>query len=43
LGSQSTAREACISAGVPSAELPSYRTALAALAASNTICERGSS
>jgi putative mycofactocin binding protein MftB len=42
LDSQPTAREACLSAGVPSAELPSYRTALAALAASNTICERGS-
>lgn len=41
LDSQPTARAACLSAGVTSAELPSYRSALAALAASDTICERG--
>ena len=41
LDSQPTARDACLCAGVPSAELPSYCAALAALAASNTIRERG--
>src|SRR5664279_1171173 len=42
LDSQPTARAACQCAGVTIAELPSYRSALAALAASDTICERGS-
>lgn len=36
----STAREACTRAGVPAAELHTYRAALAALAASDMICER---
>ena len=35
-----TARDACARAGVPAAELPTYRTALASLAASDMIRER---
>ena len=35
-----TAREACARAGVPDADLPAYRTALTALAASDMIRER---
>jgi putative mycofactocin binding protein MftB len=35
-----TAREACVHAGVPDAELPTYRKALATLAASDMIRER---
>lgn len=35
-----TARTACTDAGVPAAELPAYRTALATLAASEMIRER---
>jgi len=35
-----TAREACVHAGVADADLPSYRTALATLAASDMIRER---
>lgn len=34
-----TAREACVHAGVAEADLPSYRTALATLAASDMIRE----
>ncbi|HZD00309.1 MAG TPA: mycofactocin biosynthesis chaperone MftB [Actinomycetes bacterium] len=37
---QPTAREACAHAGVPEAELPRYRAALAALAASRMIRQR---
>jgi len=36
-----SARDACVSAGVPDEELPIYRTALATLAASQMISERG--
>jgi mycofactocin biosynthesis protein MftB len=36
-----SAAQACASAGVPAEKLPSYRTALATLAASNMICARG--
>jgi putative mycofactocin binding protein MftB len=36
-----SAAQACTSAGVPAEKLPSYRTALATLAASNMICARG--
>jgi len=35
-----SARDACIAAGVAPAEIPSYRRALATLAASGVICER---
>ena len=35
-----TARHACARAGVPAAELPAYRTALATLAASDMIREK---
>lgn len=41
LDSQPSARDACLTAGVPALELPVYRSALATLAASHTICERG--
>jgi hypothetical protein len=40
LAEQPTARAACAHAGVPSAELPRYRAALAALAASRMIRPR---
>jgi len=40
LGDHPTARDACAHAGVPDAELPAYRRALAALAASDMIRER---
>lgn len=40
LGDWPTARDACAHAGVTDAELPAYRTALAALAASDMIRER---
>jgi putative mycofactocin binding protein MftB len=40
LDSEPTARAACVSAGIPDAELPSYRAALATLAASHMIRER---
>jgi mycofactocin biosynthesis protein MftB len=40
LATQPSARAACAQAGVPSAELPSYRAALATLAASRMICRR---
>ncbi|SFW79297.1 mycofactocin biosynthesis chaperone MftB [Amycolatopsis australiensis] len=40
LTGQPTARAACAAAGVTPAELPRYRTALAALAASRTIRPR---
>lgn len=33
-----SARAACVAAGVPDAELPTYARALASLAASSTIC-----
>jgi putative mycofactocin binding protein MftB len=35
-----SARSACRSAGVPEADLPRYRAALATLAGSSMICER---
>jgi mycofactocin biosynthesis protein MftB len=41
LGEQPTARAACQAAGVPDADLPSYRKALATLATSRMICARG--
>jgi len=40
LAAQPTARAACAQAGVSAAELPSYRAALATLAASRMICRR---
>ena len=40
LAESPTARVACERAGVPDAELPAYRTALATLAASDMIRER---
>jgi putative mycofactocin binding protein MftB len=40
LAEHSTARAACVSAGVADAELPRYRAALATLAGSSMICER---
>ena len=40
LESQRSARAACAAAGVASAEMPAYHSALAALAASAMICER---
>jgi mycofactocin biosynthesis protein MftB len=40
LDSQPSARDACLTAGVPLAELPGYRSALATLATSQMICER---
>jgi len=40
LAEQPSARAACVSAGVPSGELPRYRVALAALAASKMIHQR---
>jgi mycofactocin biosynthesis protein MftB len=40
LGDHPTARAACTHAGVTDADLPSYRTALASLAASDMIRER---
>jgi putative mycofactocin binding protein MftB len=36
-----SADAACRSAGIPADKLPSYTSALATLAASNMICERG--
>jgi putative mycofactocin binding protein MftB len=42
LAGSPTARVACERAGVPGAELPAYRTALATLAASDMIRERAS-
>jgi mycofactocin biosynthesis protein MftB len=41
LADQPSAAQACTSAGVQPAQLPSYRSALATLAASSMICERG--
>lgn len=41
LAGQPSARAACRVAGVPDAELPSYRRALATLAAAQMICRRG--
>jgi mycofactocin biosynthesis protein MftB len=38
-----SARAACDVAGVSAAEVPTYRRALATLAASDMICERGAS
>ena len=40
LDQQPTARAACLAAGVPASDLPTYRRALATLAASSMICER---
>ncbi len=40
LAAQPTARAACRAADVPDAELPSYRRALATLAAAQMICRR---
>ena len=40
LAEQPSARAACARAGVPSADLPTYRAALAALAASHMIHRR---
>jgi mycofactocin biosynthesis protein MftB len=40
LATTHSARSACIAAGVATAEMPSYRSALATLAASQMICER---
>ena len=40
LAEQPSARTACATAGVETAELASYRTALATLAGSSMICER---
>ena len=42
LAESPTARDACARAGVPAAELPTFRTALASLAASDMIRERTS-
>ncbi|MGI8665159.1 MAG: mycofactocin biosynthesis chaperone MftB [Jatrophihabitans sp.] len=41
LAGQPSARQACLAAGVPEAELANYRSALATLASSEMICERG--
>jgi mycofactocin biosynthesis protein MftB len=41
LDSQPSARAACTVAGVPSAELPAYTSALATLAAGSMICRVG--
>lgn len=43
LAASASAYEACVSADVPVAEIPSYRRALATLAASQMICERSDS
>jgi mycofactocin biosynthesis protein MftB len=40
LGDERSARTACVSAGVAVDDMPSYRSALATLAASQMICER---
>ncbi|RDI45051.1 mycofactocin biosynthesis chaperone MftB [Nocardia mexicana] len=40
LSDAGSARRACLAAGVPETQLPAYRTALAALAASDMIRER---
>ena len=40
LAAHDTARDACLAAGVPTAELPRYRAALATLAGSQMIGER---
>jgi putative mycofactocin binding protein MftB len=41
LDTQPSARAACLHAGVPTPELPGYRSALATLATSNMITQRG--
>jgi putative mycofactocin binding protein MftB len=41
LDAQPSARDACLASGVAAADLTTYTTALATLAASSTICERG--
>jgi putative mycofactocin binding protein MftB len=41
LGSQRSARAACVAAGVEAGQLPAYERALATLARSSMICERG--
>ncbi|MDQ1718711.1 MAG: mycofactocin biosynthesis protein MftB [Pseudonocardiales bacterium] len=41
LDTQPSARAACLHAGVPAPELPGYRSALATLATSNMITQRG--
>jgi len=41
LSAQPTARAACAAAGVPDADMHSYRAALATLATSRMICARG--
>ena len=43
LAASASAYEACVSADGPVAEIPSYRRALATLAASQMICERSDS
>ena len=43
LAERSTAREACVAAGVREADMSTYRGALATLAASQMICERSTS
>jgi putative mycofactocin binding protein MftB len=40
LDSQTSARTACLAAGVAAAEIPTYTRALATLAQSSMICER---
>jgi putative mycofactocin binding protein MftB len=40
LDSETSARTACVAAGVPAAEIPTYTSALATLAQSSMICER---
>lgn len=40
LADHPTARAACVAEGVPAAQFPAYARALAALAASQMICER---
>lgn len=42
LGTQRSARTACVASGVPAAEQAGYTKALATLAASSMICERSS-
>lgn len=41
LGEHESGRAACMAAGVTEAELPAYRAALARLASTGMICERG--
>jgi putative mycofactocin binding protein MftB len=43
LADRPTAREACVAAGVLDADMSTYRSALATLAASQMICSRSSS